>query len=137
MTTEHAESLLSAEHVELARAAGAEWGYQEADLWRDQHPAPIELDEEFEGVESDELPTHPEWTFGTWCGDNPFREARDVARDAAAEVDSTEAGVEVLVAASEKLDEMYEAFEKLVDHAAREAWDSYIEEEKKATAAAE
>lgn len=52
MTNEQAKKLLTAEQLETARTEGKEWGYAEADLWRDQNP-----DREL-----------PEWSMGTYCG---------------------------------------------------------------------
>lgn len=106
MTLEKAKSLLTADQIRNARMAGEAWGSLEAEVWRDQHQPEIDLNDDGEGEEGP-LPSHPEWTMGTWCGDLPFD------RDNDDEV------------------ELAEAYEKVLDCAARDAWDSWVEEEKK------
>jgi len=110
---ERSKSLLAKNEIAEAEEAGAEWGYLEADLWRDQHAehAEIGVDDDGYAIMSDTLPSHPEWTMGTWCGDNPIGDVNDEATAARAE-----------------------AYEYVLDCAARAAWDSYIEEERRETA---
>lgn len=72
MTIEQAEAILTEEQIEQARRIGKEWGYAEADLWRDQNPE--------KGL--------PEWSMGTYCGDLPdsgeIKEAYELVLDCAA-----------------------------------------------------
>lgn len=101
MNLETAKSKLTAEQIGEAVAIGRDWGFLEADLWRDQHSeSAMILIDNFEAEESDELPHHPEWQMGTYAG------RIDIA-------DS----------------EVRDAYEYVIDCAARDAWNEYIIEE--------
>lgn len=63
MTLERAESLLTVDQLESARAAGSAWGEQEVECWRDQHDGAMDRAQE--------------WTLGNWCGENPLGNPAD------------------------------------------------------------
>ena len=56
MTIENT-SLLTAEQIAHATAAGKAWGEVEVECWCDQHG---------------DMSRAPEWTCGTWSGHNPL-----------------------------------------------------------------
>lgn len=63
MTSEQARTILTADQIAEAEAAGKAWGEMEVECWKDQH------DGSFDRA--------PEWVMGNWCGENPLGSPAD------------------------------------------------------------